>query len=192
MFKDFPGLCKEWRSQTETDKSFKIDFANKCTRQGLHPVVRTRDWLTQVRRLRMLAFSLRENTHTHKVIPNAWCRLDTMSLPVFCMGRRRRCCHLRLGSSISLCGKNPTPSISYALKNTMTKSCRASYTFLKKKKNLCNLYLSRLPFFPPQLGQVCQSLYVRSSRVHGFMWFQNSVEDAADTVCSSSSSSSNE
>tara|TARA_B100000161_G_C33183563_1_gene252599 strand:- start:309 stop:464 length:156 start_codon:yes stop_codon:yes gene_type:complete len=35
MFKDFPGLCKEQTSQTEADKSFKIDVANKCTHYGL-------------------------------------------------------------------------------------------------------------------------------------------------------------
>ena len=90
MFKDFPGLCKEQTSQTEADKFFKIDIANKCTHQGLLLVFRTRDRFARVCRLNHVGRIVEKNVKKGERYSQCLVPARHKSLPVFCMGRKTR------------------------------------------------------------------------------------------------------
>ena len=63
-----------------------------------------------------------------------------------------RGCPRRLGSSISLRGKNPTPSVEHIGRNNMsTESCRAE----QEKKNTPKDYIKKTyePCSPPMIGR---------------------------------------
>ena len=133
MFKNFPGLCKEQTSQTEADKFFKIDIANKCTHQGLLLVFRTRDRFARVCRLNHVGRIVeKECEERRKIFPMLGAGETQVFASVLHGPKDARGCPRRLGSSISLRGKNPTPSVEHIGRNNMsTESCRAEQ---RKKK----------------------------------------------------------